>query len=161
MAEQNHQMNNDLIQYTEIQNKNIWSKGRLLGRGTYGDVLLYTLVQSGYNIAVKEVRMDPSDGEVPTKVKALRNEINRYTKLPHERIVKYLGSNEDMNNYIFLICLEYMPGGSLYTCLHKDGKDNPFEENRVRKYTKQLLEGIKYLHENNIVHLDIKELTYY
>ena len=152
MAEQNvGNVNDDIIPYTKLLNKDIWTKGRLLGRGTFGDVRLYTLKQSNYNIAVKEIRWDPSEN-ADDKIKGFRNEIDSYTKLSHERIVKYFGTNYDTEEYLVFICLEFMPHGSLHACLRK----GPFDENRVRKFTKQIMEGVSYLHENLIVHRDIK-----
>ena len=42
-----------------------------------------------------------------------------------------------------------MPGGSLRHILTKFGK---FSERLTSKYTKQILEGLKYLHKHNIIH---------
>ena len=142
--------------YNELQNNEVWSKGRLLGRGKFGDVYSYTLIKTGDIIAVKEVKFDPSDPKVSLEVKALQNEIDKYSRLSNERIVKYFGSTVDMNHFILSICLEFIPGGSLYKCLHNDNGGQPFTESRVRKFTRQILEGVKYLHDNLIVHRDIK-----
>ncbi len=72
-------------------------------------------------------------------------------QLQHPNIVGYLGhSFENSNINIFL---EYVPGGSITTLLKKYGK---FQEGLIRMYTRQILEGLEYLHVNNIVHCDVK-----
>ena len=151
MAEQNDTIDNNL--YSELLNKDIWTKGDLLGRGRYGDVHLYKQSKLNHKIAVKAIRGDPSNKQTSTEIESCQREIDSYKKLSHERIVKYFDSIYDEDNCLVLICLEFMPGGSLFACLRKDG---PFDENRVKKYTRQLLEGVTYLHANLIIHRDIK-----
>lgn len=56
---------------------------------------------------------------------------------------------DENNLYIFL---EYVPGGSVVTQL-ASGK---FPESRVKSYTRQILQGLSYLHEKDIIHRDIK-----
>ena len=41
--------------------------------------------------------------------------------------------------------MEYVPGGSIASLVHKFGR---FEEPLVRVYTRQLLQGLEYLHRN-------------
>jgi mitogen-activated protein kinase kinase kinase len=50
------------------------------------------------------------------------------------------------------IFLEKVTGGSLEEIY----KSYPITENLVKIYTKQILEGLEYLHANNIIHRDIK-----
>ena len=74
-----------------------------------------------------------------------------YEQLDHPNIIKYYSSEEIMNNYF--IYLEYSPSGSLKNIIDKFG---PLNETLIRKYTRQILCGLKYLHSKGIVHRDIK-----
>ena len=136
-----------------LQDKQYWKKhDKILGRGKFGDVYLYTNLNTGFNVAVKEVKFDPNDAHVDTDKKALENEIKIYETLSHERITTYFGHKEDNENCIILLCLEYSSGGSLFAHLQKNGR---FNTNTTVEYTCQVLEGLAYLHHNKIAHRDI------
>jgi mitogen-activated protein kinase kinase kinase len=51
------------------------------------------------------------------------------------------------------IFLEYVPGGSVVQLLTNYGA---FEEPLIRNFVRQILAGLNYLHERDIVHRDIK-----
>ena len=70
--------------------------------------------------------------------------------LNHRNIVKSLGTHKDKQN--LNIFLEFVSGGSL----ERIYKTYPMNETLIRVYTKQILEGIEYLHLNNVIHRDIK-----
>jgi mitogen-activated protein kinase kinase kinase len=63
----------------------------------------------------------------------------------------YLGSSTD--DKFLNIFLEYVPGGSVVQLLTNYG---PFEEPLVRNFVRQILCGLNYLHERDIIHRDIK-----
>jgi len=66
-------------------------------------------------------------------------------------IVQYLDSSSDETH--LNIFLEYVPGGSVAALLSNYGA---FEEALVSKFVRQILTGLDYLHEREIIHRDIK-----
>jgi len=82
---------------------------------------------------------------------SFHNEIDLYRNLEHKHIVKYLGSHQEENK--INIYMEYMPGGSVSSMLKQYGS---FEENVIRKFTRQILLGLEYLHQQGVIHRDIK-----
>eukprot|EP01130_Rhizamoeba_saxonica_P014269 TRINITY_DN6222_c0_g1_i1.p1 TRINITY_DN6222_c0_g1~~TRINITY_DN6222_c0_g1_i1.p1 ORF type:complete len:728 (-),score=178.16 TRINITY_DN6222_c0_g1_i1:73-2256(-) len=130
-----------------------WIQGSLLSRGAYGSVY-EGLTDSGNIIAAKklDVLKHDYDEKYRAQITMFRKEIEIMRNLDsHPNIVKYLGySFEPKHIYIFM---EYIPGGSLASLMSKYG---PLSEHVVCVYSKQILEGLEFLHLNKIVHRDIK-----
>ncbi|CAF1221343.1 unnamed protein product, partial [Didymodactylos carnosus] len=121
-----------------------------LGQGTYGRVFKAEDTDSLMKYAVKEISM-----RYPGYVDVLQNEIKILSSLKHRHIVSYYGTNIDRTKKppCFQIIMEYVDGGSLTKLISKFGH---FNEKTIRNYTHQILEGLMYLHENRILHRDIK-----
>uniref|UniRef100_A0A3B3R7T7 Mitogen-activated protein kinase kinase kinase 2 n=1 Tax=Paramormyrops kingsleyae TaxID=1676925 RepID=A0A3B3R7T7_9TELE len=130
-----------------------WRLGKLLGQGAFGRVYLCYDADTGRELAVKQVQFDPDSPETSKEVSALECEIQLLKNLFHERIVQYYGCLRDTQEKTLSIFMEYMPGGSIKDQLKSYGA---LTENVTRKYTRQILEGVSYLHSNMIVHRDIK-----
>ncbi|XP_059583487.1 uncharacterized protein LOC132250420 [Alligator mississippiensis] len=130
-----------------------WRLGKLLGQGAFGKVYLCYDADTGRELAVKQVQFDPDSPETSKEVNALECEIQLLKNLLHERIVQYYGCLRDPPERTLSIFMEYMPGGSIKDQLKAYGA---LTENVTRKYTRQILEGVHYLHRNKIVHRDIK-----
>ncbi|EAU93145.2 STE/STE11 protein kinase [Coprinopsis cinerea okayama7 len=133
-----------------------WVRGELIGKGTYGRVYLALNATTGEMIAVKQVELpqtpsDRNDSRQNTVVQALKLESETLKDLDHPHIVQYLGFEETPAN--LSIFLEYVPGGSIGSCLHKHGK---FSENVTKSFTGQILSGLEYLHSKGILHRDLK-----
>ncbi|KAG0266968.1 ATP binding [Actinomortierella ambigua] len=132
-----------------------WIRGKFIGAGSFAKVSLGWHRQLGTFMAVKQVEAPGINAQKDEKqkqlVEALEREIDLLKELHHERIVQYLGSDREKGH--INIFLEYVPGGSIASLLANYG---PFSEILVRSFVKQILEGLDYLHECDIIHRDIK-----
>ncbi|XP_033087575.1 mitogen-activated protein kinase kinase kinase 19 isoform X4 [Trachypithecus francoisi] len=110
------------------------------------------LTSQGQLIAVKQVALDTSDKLATEKeYQKLQEEIDLLKALKHVNIVAYLGTCLQENTVS--IFMEFVPGGSISSIINRFG---PLPEMVFCKYTKQILQGVAYLHENCVVHRDIK-----
>lgn len=128
-----------------------WKKGRLLGRGTFGEVYLGFNSETGEMCAMKEVTVFPDDAKSRECAEQLGQEILLLSSLRHPNIVQYYGS-ESVNDKLY-IYLEYVSGGSIHKLLQEYGQ---LGEPVIRSYTQQILSGLVFLHAKNTVHRDIK-----
>ena len=128
--------------------KNSYKKGSLLGEGSYGKVYQAFDEDVGNIIAIKEIDIIYTNNNyLEAKILSFQQEIEILSKLNHKNIITYYGTKR--TNQCFHIFLEYCIGGSIAKML-EDFRF--FTENVIRKYTKQILEGLEYLHANNVVH---------
>ena len=133
-----------------------WMKGQLIGKGTFGRVYLGMNMTTGELIAVKQVEVNPKAAgqdkeKIREMVRSLDIEIDTMQHLDHPNIVSYLGC--ERKEYSISIFLEYIPGGSIGSCLRKHGK---FDVPIVSSLTRQTLSGLAYLHNEGILHRDLK-----
>ncbi|XP_048135566.1 mitogen-activated protein kinase kinase kinase 1-like isoform X2 [Rhodamnia argentea] len=126
-----------------------WQKGELLGSGSFGTVY-EGFNDDGFFFAIKEVSLLDQGKQGKQSLLQLEQEISLLSQFEHENIVRYLGTDKDDKKlYIFL---ELMTKGSLATLYHKYN----LRDSQVSAYTRQILYGLKYLHDQNVVHRDIK-----
>nr|ODO01011.1 STE/STE11/CDC15 protein kinase [Cryptococcus depauperatus CBS 7855] len=122
--------------------------GDLLGRGASGNVYRALNFLTGETVAIKSISLLSLP---PSSLNDIMSEIDLLKNLNHANIVKYKGFVRDKEN--LFIVLEYCENGSLQTILKKFGK---FPESLVAVYISQVLEGLIYLHEQGVIHRDIK-----
>lgn len=121
-----------------------------IDEGTYGVVYRAKDKKSGEIVALKKVKMEKEREGFP--LTSLR-EINILLSFDHPSIVDVkevvVGSSLDS---IFMV-MEYMEH-DLKALM--ETKKQPFSQSEVKCLMLQLLEGVKYLHDNWVLHRDLK-----
>ena len=124
--------------------------GRLIGQGAFGKVNLGLNILTGRIVAVKS--FDKNNSELTgDNMKKILYETDLMKKLNHPNITKILEMFEDEK--YFMIIMEYINGGNLFSFVKKRRK---LSEKTAKFLFRQIIQGIKYIHEQNIVHRDIK-----
>ncbi|KAI9827047.1 MAG: hypothetical protein M1819_007039 [Sarea resinae] len=122
--------------------------GDCLGKGAFGSVYRALNWGTGETVAVKQVKL----ADLPkSELRVIMLEIDLLKNLNHPNIVKYHGFEKTAES--LFIVLEYCENGSLHTICKNFGK---FPENLVGIYMSQVLHGLLYLHEQGVIHRDIK-----
>ncbi|KAL5076581.1 hypothetical protein RYX36_015565 [Vicia faba] len=126
-----------------------WQKGHFLGGGSFGSVY-EGISDDGIFFAVKEVSLLDQGDQGKQSVYQLEQEIALLSRFEHDNIVQYYGTEMDESKlHIFI---ELVTGGSLRSLYQK----YTLRDSVVSAYTRQILCGLKYLHDQNVVHRDIK-----
>ena len=125
-----------------------------LGKGAFGSVYLVKRNIDGQEYAMKRVKIIQLDEK--EKENAL-NEIRILASLNHKNIIGYNEAFFDEITRTLNIVMEYADDGDLSKKIKYNLKNGLiFREDVIWDYLIQILEGINYLHENKIMHRDLK-----
>ena len=126
---------------------------KLIGKGRLSTVWLVYKKNEDKYYAAKVLDKKNSSNDL---VKYFYNEISIMSSLNHKNIVSYEGNREISSSYVLI--MEYCSGNSLLTCLkrHIQMYKRPLTEVIIQQIMRQIVNGLKYLHENNIIHRDLK-----
>ncbi|EDR28105.1 cell division control protein 15, CDC15, putative [Entamoeba dispar SAW760] len=126
--------------------RSVFSIANSIGRGAYGEVFQGMNADSGEFVAIKQMKVNKK-----SVMKEVMEEIRLLKKLKHKHIVRYIASTES-HGFLYII-MEYMESGSLLNIVKKF---NHLNESLSAKYIHQVLDGLAFIHDQGIVHRDIK-----
>ncbi|CAL1587784.1 unnamed protein product [Knipowitschia caucasica] len=118
-----------------------------LGVGKFGHVYKLTHKESGRVCAGKFYK-----GRRSKEREAAKHEIELMNFLHHPKLVQCLGAYDHRPEMVMV--MEYIAAGELFERIVDDSFEHT-ETTSVR-YMQQILEGVGFLHQQNILHLDLK-----
>ncbi|XP_055333704.1 uncharacterized protein LOC129585149 [Paramacrobiotus metropolitanus] len=129
---------------------------RLVASGAQGTVFEAKKIDSGELVAVKNVYLDPDPKKREVQTKALRAQFDIIKNLNHANVVRHMLTQTDLvrpnRPLAFQIIMEYCEGKTLHNLV----REFPVPPLLLQKWTRQLVDGITYLHEQRCVHRDLK-----
>jgi serine/threonine protein kinase len=127
---------------------------KFIGKGSFGTVYLSKKDGKPGYFATKQIERVMADK--PGYYKYFENELRLLQDLHHPNIVHLEDVKKD-DKYYYIV-MEYVNGGSLTDCLKKYqlkyGK--AFPEEIVQYLMRQIVDAIKFIHQRNIIHRDLK-----
>ncbi|KAI0633588.1 hypothetical protein C8Q77DRAFT_1157780 [Trametes polyzona] len=128
----------------------LYQRLETVGKGAYGSVHKGRDLRTGEVVALKIINLDTEDDDVGD----IQREVALLTQLRDApNVTKYFGCY--MDGPRVWIVMEYAQGGSVRT-LMKACKDGVVEEKYVSVITREVLNGLSYLHKSSIIHRDLK-----
>ncbi|RDX96255.1 Mitogen-activated protein kinase kinase kinase 17, partial [Mucuna pruriens] len=131
-----------------------WIRGPLLGRGSFATVNV-AIPTAGFTDQLPSVfAVKSSNVHTSYMLKNEKDVLHRLLSSPY--VITCFGHDHTFENghHFYNVFLEYASGGSLADHLKKHGGNLP--EPHVRRYTRSILEGLKHIHANGLVHCDVK-----
>ena len=131
-----------------------YQMGKKLGQGAFGSVCIVINKTDKKSYAMKTIKISKLDSK--EKQNAL-NEIRFLASLNHKNIIGYKDAFYDDSTKTLNIIMELADDGDIADKIKQlKTKKEHFKENTIWKILIQLLQGLKYLHDNNIIHRDLK-----
>ncbi|XP_066554004.1 serine/threonine-protein kinase Nek4 isoform X2 [Amia ocellicauda] len=124
---------------------------RVVGKGSYGEVTLVKHKAEGKQYVIKKLNLRNS---TKRERKSAEQEAQLLSKLRHPNIVTYRESWEGEDCQLY-IAMGFCEGGDLYHRL-KEQKGKLLTERQVVEWFVQIAMALQYLHENHILHRDLK-----
>lgn len=131
-------------------NLDFYRLGVLIGRGAFGKVNLALHKLTWRVLAVKSVSIKLFEKEKQCRLR-VSAESRFWPRLKHRNIVKLFERHETGSHYLYL--MELCQGGDLLNYVRKRRR---LKEDVAKFLFRQIVVGLGYLHNQNLIHKDIK-----
>jgi len=128
---------------------------KFLGRGSFGSVNLYRHTNENILVAWKEIDLNVLESPLQNEI---NSEICILASLDHPNIIAYY--KHFIGDNCLYIELEYANGATLMHMIKQQKSLNQnFPEETVMWYLYQIISAVDYIHDQQILHRDIKSLN--
>ncbi|CAH8848665.1 unnamed protein product [Trichobilharzia szidati] len=127
--------------------KSYYTIGVYLGSGKFGEVKRCQEIKTGREFAAKFVPIASKED-----MDSVMNEIAIMNTLRHPRLIQLYDAYH-LDNEVTLV-LELITGGELFERIIDESFD--LNESRCIKFMHEILQGVEYMHSQNVIHLDLK-----
>ena len=126
-----------------------------IGKGAFASVYGGINQKNGKIIAIKQIEISKINKSKET-YNNIRNEFFILSKINHNNIIKLIDYELTKNNIYFI--LDYCNGGNLseYIKYYEKKEGKLLNEFYIQKLLRQLIKGLEYMHNKNIIHRDLK-----
>eukprot|EP00055_Hartaetosiga_balthica_P013944 m.74011 g.74011 ORF g.74011 m.74011 type:complete len:1372 (-) comp8436_c0_seq1:783-4898(-) len=123
---------------------------RRIGKGAEGSVWLVSHPYFEDNLVLKKIWIGSRSEKSLGEARILK-------KLKHKHVIKYYASFYDSPNEHLFIITDFCSGGNLDDRIRQTRDEgNRFSEGQVMEWFGQILLAMNYIHENRILHRDLK-----
>ncbi|CAN8177083.1 unnamed protein product [Coccothraustes coccothraustes] len=122
---------------------------KLLGKGTFGKVILVREKSSGRHYAMKILRKEVVIAKDEVAHTVTESRVLQSSRHPFLTALKYAFQTSDRLCFV----MEYANGGELFFHL---SRERVFPEPRARFYGAEIVSALQYLHSRDVVYRDIK-----
>ncbi|XP_010083456.1 PREDICTED: RAC-beta serine/threonine-protein kinase-like, partial [Pterocles gutturalis] len=122
---------------------------KLLGKGTFGKVILVREKATGRYYAMKILRKEVIIAKDEVAHTVTESRVLQNTRHPFLTALKYAFQTNDRLCFV----MEYANGGELFFHL---SRERVFTEDRARFYGAEIVSALEYLHSRDVVYRDIK-----
>ena len=127
---------------------------KAIGKGSFSQVYLVKRKKDSKIYALKSVYLERLEKK---QQESSINEVRILASVQHPNVISYKEAFWDDNTNSLNIVMEYADDGDLYTKIKKMKEQKIiFDEKIIWDYSIQIIQGLKALHDKNIMHRDLK-----
>jgi hypothetical protein len=141
-------LSNELPRFIRASDGHTWTRfPKEIGVGSFCRVYRAAEASTGKQCAIKAIPLIESVASIDS----ITQEVEALRRCSHRNIVSYIASAVTKTH--FCILMDYVPTGSIAQLLEGIG---PFSTDFLLKVTEDVMEGLQYLHEKDLIHCDLK-----